>query len=689
MTPAPIQRVAEQIELSPRVIDGATRLWRGHAVEVCPSDDRLKMGATVAAAAAIRGRVHWVTPDEASASQAALFFRDFLAPCSLDVGLLGEKRAHRCGIVAGSWPRFARDYLRDQRAPGAAQQATRSSVLLIVDGLDTVALDSGPQVHATLGGDPDPQNLFAPVTRAVETLVRELHFHGNGPTVAMTDEGYDVVEAKLRDAGVLRGALHDGEHDLLLDVVLTCVHATTLRQGVDYVLRDACVVVLDQGAPCPERRFPFGLHHAVEARERVPMSPSRVIWGRCTFRGFARRYRARAGLLTSAVGIEEELRRRFGMSVSRMERVHERRDHDDVVHADREAQDRALAQDANAARAAGRCVLVRSSGALPALPEAARGASWTVLSAGRALEARHDEHLVGLPGDVDIETRFHLCPEDALFDDGAFAEMALARRARRCQQRHQDRLSTMRAASARLELYLEEQQVAFYGWRQRIVLGRGRRDAPPAYVHAIERELERVDKDVNQLYARFGVWVDAEEALAHVIAAGLHEQRRELHTFIGVVMRDVVDEARDIAGGVPDSHAIAEAHQILTRQRSLAESNDPVELAGPFHERARHQMQWIGPRAVLRHFRLLRLHALDRAWRDHLVVAMRLRDPIAADARAKGRPFARHRARLFRALGDGMADARSRIATSLFASLDDDGEGLRDRCQTLRATWND
>ena len=704
-----LAKIRESIEVSERLAEAASHLWAGRALQICEGLERTHAAGVAAGCAALLGRrTHLMTLRDELAAHDADRIATLLEPLPIRVAALGrESDAHRADIVVGSWARFAGDFLRDHRAAGAAAQVTRRAVFLIVDHADAIALDSAPRLNATLGDPVDPEGFFEPVTGVVEGLVRELHFEGSGPTVGFTDAGFERLESALTELGLLQGqSLHHGSDDLLLVVARACLQARLLQRGRDYRVEDGTIISLDRGEPI-ERRLPTGVLQAVEARERLPLSPAKVVWGRCTFRSHARRYPARAALLTSGLGIERELQRRFGWELASLPRRSRRLDHEDVVHPDRAAQHAAIRADVEAARKRGRRVWVGSTrpelrAALPddVLVSSAKrgesfGGSWSVIGCGRAGEPRFDELLCGSVGDVDLETRFHVSPEDELFEslgsDG-FLDLGVNERVAQCQRRVIDRESTKRAARARIELFLEEQQVAFYGWRQRIVRGRGNRAPTPAMVDAIAAELERTGSE--QLYARFGVQLDEDEheQAAEIIAAGITWQRNQLHAFFGVVMRDVLDEAREITGRpvrASDRDAIIEAHRAVLGVDPLEPSEDAAMLAAPYHAAIRGQMRRVAPRLVLRHFRLVRLDALDRAWRDHLETAVGLRDGILPDARAKGRPLARHRARLFAALADSMVDARSQIARALIPSFADGPDELRDRCRALRERWTD
>lgn len=680
--------------------------------------------ATVAAACAaeLGRRTHLMTISDAVADRDAALARPIFAALGHEVSVLGEPNAYGADLVCGAWPRFAQDHLRDHRAPGAGAQRTRPATFLIVDHVDAVALDLPMQVLSSEGDRADPEGLFAPVMDAVDAMVRGIHFDGE----SFTDAGFEQIERALE----VTGSLHDGSNDHLLDIARVCLRARSLQRGRDYLVRDGRLVVLDAHGLPSTRRLPFGVHQAVEAREHLSSSPLRVVWGRLPFRGYARTYRARAGMVTSATGIAEEMERRYGMSIVVVPGRDAPEDivfDPDVSHPTREDQHRAIIDEAQEASGAGHPVLIGVQHldeahaiadrlALPhriALPDQAtepaaitiavgpcrgfplpNGARpWRVLGCARHGEPRFDDLLVARTGDHEARVRFHLSPDDQLFEqlgaDGFPDVTDLSERARRCQARISNRAATRRAARARFRLYLEEQHVAVFGWRQRIVRGRGTRDAPQGYVRVIRTELERVG--LESAYARFGVQLDDTEheieRAAEVIASGLAWQRNQLRSFFSVLMGDVLTEAREIGGTLPD--AIAEAHHTLVGTAPATASTDIDVLVAPFHAAMRAQLERVPPRIVLRHFRLLRLFMLDRAWVDHLDLAARLRDGISADARAKGRPLARYRARLFAALADAMADARVWIARPLIASMTDDADQLLVRCRALRERWDD
>ncbi len=90
-----------------------------------------------------------------------------------------------------------------------------------------------------------------------------------------------------------------------------------LRRGVDYVVAEGQVVLVDQltGRRRPDTTYRLGLHTALEAKERLPVNPERQTAAQISIQGFLRQYTHLSGMTGTALPSRDELRRTYGLDV--------------------------------------------------------------------------------------------------------------------------------------------------------------------------------------------------------------------------------------------------------------------------------------------------------------------------------------------------------------------------------------
>ncbi len=93
-----------------------------------------------------------------------------------------------------------------------------------------------------------------------------------------------------------------------------------LRRGVDYVVAEGQVVLVDEltGRRRPDTTYRNGLHTALEAKEGLPINPERQTAAQISIQGFLRQYAHLSGMTGTALASRDELRRMYGMDVTRV-----------------------------------------------------------------------------------------------------------------------------------------------------------------------------------------------------------------------------------------------------------------------------------------------------------------------------------------------------------------------------------
>lgn len=134
-----------------------------------------------------------------------------------------------------------------------------------------------------------------------------------GRNIALTDAGARAAERYFHC-----GNIYAGENLALYTAVHNAIHAhALLRRDVDYVVKDRAIESVDQfkGRIAPDRRWPAGLHTALEAKEGLPFRKQGRVLATITLQNLVALYPQACGMTGTAATQAEEFKRFYGMNV--------------------------------------------------------------------------------------------------------------------------------------------------------------------------------------------------------------------------------------------------------------------------------------------------------------------------------------------------------------------------------------
>jgi len=179
-----------------------------------------------------------------------------------------------------------------------------------------------------------------------------------GHNAALTDAGIRAVENAFRCRNLFEERnlrLHTAVQDAL------DAHAL-LRRDVDYLVKDGAIEMVDEfkGRIAIDRRWPAGLHTAVEVKEGVATKSQGGILGSTTLQHLAALYPQVCGMTGTAATQAIEFMQVYGM---RMETIPTNRpvrriDHPDVLFATKAEKEQAVVEEIRRAHATGQPILV-------------------------------------------------------------------------------------------------------------------------------------------------------------------------------------------------------------------------------------------------------------------------------------------------------------------------------------------
>jgi preprotein translocase subunit SecA len=311
--------------------------------------------------------VHILTFNDYLARRDALWMGPVYRFLGLSVAFVREgmsirqrQKAYAADIVYVTAREAGFDFLRDQQCTNKESLVLRNLQFAIVDEADSILIDEArvPLViaGAVLVTGFDPCKLARLVRRMEKG--KDFYIDEYARDVNFTDKGLDRVERFLRC-----GSLHDPQNNQLLAAANLALQAEILlKRDIDYIVREGNIELVDAftGRVADNRRWPYGLQTAVEAKEGVELQPEGMILGSITLQHFLKLYGRMAGMTATAKTAEEDFVEFYGLKVVVIppNKPCIRIDHPDVVFTHKEAKTAALLEEIAAVHATGRPLLV-------------------------------------------------------------------------------------------------------------------------------------------------------------------------------------------------------------------------------------------------------------------------------------------------------------------------------------------
>ncbi len=348
---------------------GALALVRGSIAEMQTGE-----GKTLAAVPAVAwyarqaGAVHVMTANDYLARRDAIWMGDIYRALGLSVGYLhqgmsADERgaAYACDVMYATPNEIGFDFLRDRLALDLEEQVQRPFADAVIDEADSILIDEARIPLVIAGGDIDDEGTLPYAADQVVRYFRvPIHctVDAGAHNAALTDLGIRAVENAFGC-----GNLYEERNLALLTAVQDSLHAhVLLRRDIDYVVKNGAVEMVDEfkGRIALNRRWPAGLHTAVEVKERVAAKRQGRILGSVTLQHLIALYPQVCGMTGTAATQALEFEKIYGMPVEVIptNRPVIRIDHPDEVFRTRREKDRAVVDEIHSVHATGRPVLV-------------------------------------------------------------------------------------------------------------------------------------------------------------------------------------------------------------------------------------------------------------------------------------------------------------------------------------------
>ena len=425
--------IAERV-LGERMFDvqlrGALALTRGSIAEMQTGEGKtLTAVPAIAWLARTTGGVHVMTVNDYLARRDAdwmgpIFRRLGLRVACIQQGMTATERrqAYAADITYATANELGFDFLRDQIALRAADQVHRGFNSVVIDEADSILIDEARIPLVIAGAGQSDEGLGYAVDRLARRLSRGLHYTSDpgGKNVSLTDSGIQLAERVLGC-----GNLFDEQNLQLHTALQDALHAhALLRRDVDYVVKDGVVEMVDEfrGRVALDRRWPAGLHTAIEIKEGVATKQQGRILGSITMQHLVALYSHVCGMTGTAASSAGELQTMYLLPVEVIptNRPMIRQDHPDRLFASKGEKYKEVVEEIRGAHLRGQPVLVGTASIAESegLSYCLRGIPHAVLNAKNdALEAEIIAQ-AGQRGAVTISTNMAGRGTDIKLGDG-------------------------------------------------------------------------------------------------------------------------------------------------------------------------------------------------------------------------------------------------------------------------------
>jgi preprotein translocase subunit SecA len=414
-------------------LQGTLALAHGKIAEMQTGEGKTLAAVPAAVWYARRGAgVHVMTVNDYLARRDAAWMGEIYRFLGLNAAAVQQgmsiaqrQAAYRADIIYATPNEIGFDYLRDQMALYPAHQVHRPFAAAIIDEADSILIDEA-RIPLVIAGGADAPDAFPVMADSVARhMFSGAHFtvEAVGRNISLTDAGIHHAERMFG-----RGNLYEEANLDLLTALQDALHAHfLLRRDVDYIVKDGIVQSVDEfkGRIAHDRRWPAGLHTALEIKERVATRPNGVVLGSITLQNLIALYPEVCGMTGTAATQARELFQVYGLEVEVIptNRPMIRIDRPDVLFPTKADKERAVIQEITRVHASEQPVLIGTS----SVEESERLSRKLTHIPHSVLNARNDEQeaaiiaRAGQRGAVTISTNMAGRGTDIKLGEGATA----------------------------------------------------------------------------------------------------------------------------------------------------------------------------------------------------------------------------------------------------------------------------
>ena len=298
-------------------------LHQGKIVEMKTGEGKtLASTLPVSFNALLKKGVHVVTVNDYLAERDQKWMGKVYKGLGLTVGLvestsssLEKRKSYACDITYVTNSELVFDFLRDSSAYNLNEVVQRSFDYCVIDEIDSILIDEArtPLILSTFKGNVDVSKLSLAKALA-DLLEKGLHFEVDEKRkdINLTEEGYQEAQKRLGKKN-----LYDPEDPWILEILNAIKAKYIFKLNKDYIVLNNKILIVDEftGRVMEDRRWSFGIHEAIEAKEKLEIGGGTKTKSSITYQNFFPLYRKLAGMTGTAKTAEKEFQDIYNLKV--------------------------------------------------------------------------------------------------------------------------------------------------------------------------------------------------------------------------------------------------------------------------------------------------------------------------------------------------------------------------------------
>lgn len=258
---------------------------------------------------------------------------------------------------------FGFDYLRDGNCRKSKQKVQREFHFVLIDEADSILIDEARSPLIIADGMVGGNEELTHIVDIVRTLDPDIHlvFDEHKRNVSLSEDGINLFENRLK----VRNLYDQHDSHLITKIQYAAEAQYLLSRDIDYIVIDNQIKLVDEftGRSAEKRRWPDGLHDAVEAKENIAPRENAAMIDSVSLHDLFKLVPQITGMTGTAVYSAEEFRQFYGLNVAviPVHKACQRIDLDDRVFSTLRQKNNAVVKDISAKHASGRPVLVGTS----------------------------------------------------------------------------------------------------------------------------------------------------------------------------------------------------------------------------------------------------------------------------------------------------------------------------------------
>ena len=272
----------------------------------------------------------------------------------LSVGLIQEnmtpeerKQNYNCDVVYVTNNELGFDYLRDNMVFTAEEIVQSPFFYGVIDEVDGILIDEARTPLIISGASQSPTEKYSQTVKIANSLKRDVHYkvEEKNQNVTLTGNGVSLCEQVLGIAD-----LYNPE-DPWITYLLNSLKAKELYlKNKNYIVSsEEEIIIVDEftGRTMAGRRWSYGLHQAVEAKENVPIQQENETLASISYQNLFLLHDKLSGMTGTAKTEEGEFEKIYNLTVVQIptHRPIKRKDFSDLIYKNEYIKWRAIAQE--------------------------------------------------------------------------------------------------------------------------------------------------------------------------------------------------------------------------------------------------------------------------------------------------------------------------------------------------------